>query len=75
MILWLDRWLANPLMQFAVSRKSKKVLGRLEALFDKNARKEAPTTFDRDDAAGIGIFREFDQEASILVPARLVHSP
>ncbi|HET6323490.1 MAG TPA: SRPBCC family protein [Planctomycetaceae bacterium] len=39
-VLWLDRWLANPLMQFAVSRKSKKVLGRLEALFAKNARKE-----------------------------------
>lgn len=36
----LDRWLLNPLMQFAVSRKTRKAFRRLEALFDKNARKE-----------------------------------
>jgi hypothetical protein len=32
-IQWLDRWMVNPLMQFAVSRKTRKAFRRLQAIF------------------------------------------
>lgn len=40
-IQWLDRWLVNPLMQCAVSRKTRKAFRRLEAVFIKTQQERA----------------------------------
>jgi hypothetical protein len=41
-VQWLDRWLANPLMQVAVGRKTNKAFRRLEAIFAAPDKKYDP---------------------------------